>query len=237
MRNIFRNAGFEVFTAVLLNILVTDVSKGLNAFIFRLKESKIKFVTVWYVKWYCPQEKCNLIHFQSGCCRETTFVRNGRLPPPLHSNLIWLNSCFFLFFFFLCLSACYGIVGFWYFRWIVLQWFTCIKAMCNIYNCYWNQIDETRQSDVWARRTLECWNTRMFCKNCVLVRATGDRRQGHSIHIEAHLKYGLPQESWNVTFGICRLFHLAWTVTLLDITCLQFSDNLLYGQAKRESVL
>lgn len=50
MRNIFRNAGFEVFTAVLLNILVTDVSKGLNAFIFRLKESKIKFVTVWYVK-------------------------------------------------------------------------------------------------------------------------------------------------------------------------------------------
>ena len=37
MWNIFRNAGFEFFTAVLMNIQVTDVSKDLCAFIFSPK--------------------------------------------------------------------------------------------------------------------------------------------------------------------------------------------------------
>lgn len=35
----------------------------------------------------------------------------------------------------------------------------------------------------------------VFWKNCVLVRATDDRKQGHNVHIEARLKYGLLQES------------------------------------------
>jgi hypothetical protein len=34
----------------------------------------------------------------------------------------------------------------------------------------------------------------VFWKNCVLVRPTGDRKQGHGIHIEARLKYGLSLE-------------------------------------------
>ena len=35
----------------------------------------------------------------------------------------------------------------------------------------------------------------VFWKIRVLVQATDGSRQGHSTHIEARLKYGLPQES------------------------------------------